>query len=193
MQATCPYCKEEINGAAIKCAHCHEFIQHTNKEKPPNSKSALPDILNVVGRSFIPLTVLTLALVFKPAVDALLNRATGAEFMGTKLVFSELKSFSGKLTPVELYYLLGSAKQFGERLAITGYNLDVLTENGNIATLYSLRDKGLVELHESENSQEAANKGYGKRSINVRPTEKGKDFLVELGLILKDGKFVGAP
>ncbi|HET8580637.1 MAG TPA: hypothetical protein VFL31_06540 [Nitrospiraceae bacterium] len=66
-------------------------------------------------------------------------------------------------------------------------------ETGNAAAIYSLRDKGLLEIQISENTPELVAKGMGTRMASGRPTEKGKNFLIELGLRFDGKTFVRAP
>jgi len=56
-----------------------------------------------------------------------------------------------------------------------------------------LKEKGLVEFKISEEGDPKKAAIFGKQSLELTPTEKGKDFLVELGLTFDGKRFVNTP
>jgi hypothetical protein len=181
--SACPYCREPISLAAVKCPHCQEFL----RENATDGDTRLPvELISLVGKSLVPITILVLALVFKPSLETLLQRTDSAEFLGTSIAFSHTQSFQGDLTPYEIYYLIGSAGNYGTGPRTT-LNYGHLKESGQNEVLVRLEAKGLVVL-------EIDSQGFSdSQGVIVTPTEKGRRFLVELGLKFDGEKFPGAP
>lgn len=193
----CPYCKSSIESTATKCKFCHEFLpdfKESNKKTQKSSPELILALIEFAAKALVPLTILILGLVFKPTLEKLLTTTEQAEFLGTKVKFTQTKSFTGNLTPTELYYLIGSASNYSNGTSETkgGLNYDILKQNGLASVLRSLEDKGLVKLSITKNSDKDINI-FGKESLEVTPTEKGKDFLIELGLKFDGKKFIDTP
>jgi hypothetical protein len=187
----CPYCKEPIEASAVKCKHCLEFLP--NFAKGQSAEQLGISILELIGKALVPLTILIVALLFKPTLDRLLVKAQTAEFLGTKLSFSQTVSYSGDLNPLELFYLISSAENFGmEDSQKGGFNYDILVEKGHEAVFSSLVDKGLIEVTIVDNTT-GDTMIFGDKTLESTPTEKGKDFLIELGLQFDGKTFIDAP
>jgi len=197
-QTVCPACKEFINASAVKCKHCLEFLPELDKSKkrPQIPLELSKALIELSSKALTPLAIVILALVFKPTVETLLYNMHEAEFLGAKAKFSipdflntELQfsnspysSFTGELTPLGFYYLFGSANG-------TFYNYDVIEKNGFSDSIDMLENKGLVEITIESNPEED-HEDYGKKTLGIFPTEKGKKLLMELGLNQKeDGSF----
>lgn len=135
----CRFCRESVHPAATKCPHCHEYLA-TEEQRPRGADRRIASgILTLVGKLFVPLTIVALALVYRPTLEGLLRRATQAEFLGTKIVFGDTKAFSGSLTPYELY-LIGSAKNFDKQRG-SAWNFDILKSNGRDRVFTDLKPK----------------------------------------------------
>ncbi len=195
-KTVCPYCKEPIELAAIKCKHCLEFLpsalKSDDKKKKVLSESIAVAIFDLIGKSLVPITVLIIALVFKPTLEYLLIKAQTAEFLGTKISFSQAVAYSGDLKPVELYYLLQSAQNFGYESPKNYMNYDSIKKKGQEAILESLVDKGLIEYSIIAQTKRDTNV-FGAEEVVIIPTDKGKAFLIELGLSFDGDVFVNPP
>lgn len=197
-KGVCPYCKEPIEMTAVKCKHCLEFLPNYRQEKIEKTKRSSDQLtissFELIGKALIPVTILIIALLFKPTLEYLLIKAQTAEFLGTKISFSESRSYSGDLKPLELFYLMFSANNYGKAddSHKSKFNFDLLVKDGHDAVFSSLENKGLIEFHVIDNKPTDP-EAFGKQSLVSTPTDKGKAFLIELGLQFDGKTFTDAP
>ncbi len=170
----CPYCKEDIQRDAVKCKHCHEFVS----SKPPVKTNELSDekfkaILDLVGKAFIPLVIVVLVLALKPTLVDLFGKTTSAKFLGVEISFDKSSGFQGDLTPLALYYLIGSADGGGNR-----YEDEEIKKS-----VKELASKDLITT-KIEETTEGSPEMKGTWVV-ITPTEKGKEFLANMGVTVK--------
>jgi len=191
-QINCPSCQELINASAIKCKHCLEFLPGSEKKQKNNkiSPELIQALIDLLSKALTPVTIIILALAFRPTVAMLLSNTEEAEFLGTKIQFTASYSFTGELTPVEIYYLLGAANNSATEASSLNY--DGVKEKGLDNYIFALEEKGLAQIKIKANPEEDQ-AVFGEEALIILPTEKGKRFLVELGLQLSDEAFVDAP
>lgn len=196
-QIVCPYCKEAIDSAAVKCKHCLEFLPNFRKDDPQPPKKISEQVIialfDLLGKISIPIFILVLVIVYQPALQALLSRTNQAEFLGTKLSFQESATYRGTLTPIELYYLIGSANNYSgskdPSFSGSSYSYDAIKEKGFEDVIKGLAGKGLITYKISKNPDSEI-EIFGKESITITPTDAGKNFLIELGLEYNGETFI---
>jgi len=169
----CLFCRTGIPTSAEKCRHCGEF-QSIN-ERSKISPEVTSSVLELIGKFAIPLTILAVALLFKPSIESLISKTEEAEFFGGKFKFTGNEVFDGTLSALELYYLIDS-KDHGP-LYGGGYNYEVLKSSGNdrLEAIEDLTEKGLITFKITENTGDAAK--FGKESLSTFHTEKGLSFV----------------
>jgi hypothetical protein len=183
-----------IEATAVKCKNCLEFLPDFKKSEAKSAKilsePLLGHLFGLFGKMLVPLTVLILVLTYKPTLDLLLIRTKEAEFLGTKISFNETKAYAGTLTPLELYYLIESAVNFShEDIPRSTLNYDSIKSKKHDDIIQSLSNKGLLTYKIKENPE---GKFFTKEIVLI-PTEKGKNFLIELGMSFNGSEFSEAP
>jgi hypothetical protein len=176
----CRYCLSPIDPAAKKCSRCLEF-QDSSKGLKPEAKVEIVRIFgDLIGKLFIPLAVLVIALMYQSEVSRLISRTKSAKFGETSIAFDAPSSLGGaiELHPVSLYYLMGAAKSTSG-----GWNYEALStfERDQIQELAT---KGLanVEVKDRQNKDERDAQIFGRKSMNIVLTPKGIEFLKYIGL-----------
>ena len=64
----CTFCAEEIQDQAIKCKHCHEFLDGRPRQQAPGVSQSGPRLPWYFSTSFMVLTFITLPPLVLPSV-----------------------------------------------------------------------------------------------------------------------------
>lgn len=126
--------------------------------------------LEFAGKLITPLTILILVLSFKSTVEERLGRASEVSVLGSSFKF-HTSSFDGQLSSLEVYYVI-HAHKFSKSF----FQKDAFGDE-ELATLYLLKSKGILDLIESTLED------VESPVVTLKLTPKGEGIIKQLGLI----------